>query len=75
MNSKLRQKARNNFEKLFFKLMNNAVFAKTMESLRKHRKIKLVTTEWRRNYLVSYYKVFHIKFIGSRNEKNSNNIE
>ena len=53
MNSKLRQKTKNNFDKDFFKLMNNTDFGKTMKNMRKHRNIKLLTTERRRNYLVS----------------------
>ena len=52
MNTKIRQKAKNIFEKVSFMLMNNAV-GKTMNKLRKCGDIKLVTTERRVKYLVS----------------------
>ena len=62
MNTDLRKNTKKDFEKDFFKSMNDAVCGKTMENLRKHRDIKFATTESRRNYLVSEPSYHTTKF-------------
>ena len=54
MNTKLRRVGKNDdLEKDFFNVLNNSVFGKAMKNVRKHRNIKLVTKNKRKNYLVS----------------------
>ena len=60
MNTDLRKNAKNDFDKDLYKLMNNAVYGKTMENVRKHRIIKLVNNDEKRNKLVSEPN-FHTK--------------
>ena len=68
--TELRKKTSNDFEKYFFKLMNNAVFGKTMEDVRKHGDIKLVKTDYKRNKLVSEPNYHTMKLI----KENFNNL-
>ena len=62
-NNDLRKDAQNDFQKDFFKLKNNSDFDKTMENVRNHRDIKLVTTDKRRSILASEPNYHSTKYI------------
>ena len=78
MNTKLRKDAKSEFEKDFFKLMNNSVFGKTMEKVINHRDIKLETTDEKRSKLVSESNYHKTKYFSENlfaNEMKKTKVE
>ena len=72
INTDLRKAAKYDFEKDFLNLINNSVCGETMENVRKHRHIKLVTKKKKLFGVkaeLPYIKVFRRNFVGYRNEK------
>ena len=63
MNTKLRMEVKNDLKKDFFKLMNNSAFVKTMENVKNHRDIKIVTTNKQRNKYASKPNYHTTKYI------------
>ena len=63
LNTELRKNAKNEFEKDFYKLKINSIYGKTVQNDRKHRDIKLVTAEYKRNKLASEFNYHSTKCI------------